>query len=414
MIHMKTSLSHHFLVFVFVIPLFFLSCKKTVVNTTETELQSKLQELVNTNFAEYKKKFPAYPGGLVLKVLSPKGDFFAAAGMGDNITDQTHFRAASNTKTFTSTAILLLHQQGKLNVEHKITDTIPGSALTYVPATAAYDIPNKSSITILDLLRHRAGVFDVSNQEIPDTVSAPVPYKGKNYLEYVMLKDSLHTFTFDELVNTVAECKLSYFKPNTGYHYSNTGYSILGKIIERVSGKSYQQYLTNDIMKPMGMNNSSMPVLGTDVNLPAQFASGYIYANNSVVNVTASNISANVAEGNLITTPLELASFLKKLLTGKGVLNTYMVNSVMMNYKSSSDLNAGGYGCGLTYINHLGYGHTGAHEGYLSQMVYDPVSGFTAVAYTNAWNFQAGMTTLVEQLRDLLETTCYQSKAILN
>lgn len=229
-----------------------------------------------------------------------------------------------------------------------------------------------------------------------------------------MLKDSLHTFMFDELVNTVAECKISYFKPNTGYHYSNTGYSILGKIIERVSGQSYQQFLTNDIMKPMGMVHSSMPVLGTDMNLPAPFASGYIYANNRVVNVTASNISANVAEGNLITTPLELATFLRKLLTGGGVLNTYMVNSIMMNYKSSSDLNAGGYGCGLTYTNQLGYGHTGAHEGYLSQMVYDPVSGFTAVAYTNAWNFQAGMTTLVEQLRDLLEATCYQSKALLN
>ncbi|WP_439506061.1 serine hydrolase domain-containing protein [Sediminibacterium sp.] len=402
--------------FLFTVGLFmgFVGCKKTVDNSIQSNIERSLQEMLKNNYASYKQKYPNYPGGVALKILTKKGDYFVKTGLSDDINDQTKFRAASNTKTLTAAAILFLHQQGKLNIEHKITDIIPELNIPYVPSNAAYNLPYKNSITILDLLRHRAGVFDVSNQNIPDTVSLPLPYKGQNYIDYIQQTDSIHTFTFDELVNVVSQCKLSSFIPGNGYHYSNTGYSILGKIIERVSNKTYQQFLIEDVMKPMGMAQSSMPVLGADQQIPLPFAAGYVLYNNTKYNVTISNISANVAEGNLITTPNDLANFLRKLLTGQGILNTNLVNSVMMNYKSTNDINAGGYGCGLTYTNNLGYGHTGAHEGYLSQMVYDPITGFTAVAYTNGWNLEKGMSSLIEQLREILENICYQAKAISN
>ncbi len=392
------------------------SCKKDheTVITTMSDIQYNLQQLVSTGLATYKEKYPDYPGGLAMEVISKQGTFFVSAGMEAGITNQVHFRAASNTKTLTSTAILLLYQQGKLNITQKITDTIPGTSEPYVPNTPEYNIPYKSSITILNLLHHRAGVFDVSNDLIPDTVSAPVPYKGLNYISYIEKTDPMHTFTFNELVNVVAQCRLYYFLPNTSYHYSNTGYSILGKIIERVSQKSYQQFLIEDVMLPMGMQNSSMPVSGTDQQIPAPFAAGYILYVDSVKNVTLSNMSANVAEGTLITTPDDLGLFLRKLLSGKGVLNPHIVNSVMMNCLPTGGNSAGGYGCGLTYTNNLGYGHNGAHEGYLSQMAYDPATGFTVVTFTNCWNVKGEMVTLVEQITNLLENNCYKAKAIIN
>jgi D-alanyl-D-alanine carboxypeptidase len=392
------------------------SCKKDHETeiTPMSDIQYNLQQLVSTSLATYKEKYPDYPGGLAMEVISKQGTFFVSAGMEPGITNQVHFRAASNTKTLTATAILLLYQQGKLNIAQKITDTIPGTTEPYLPNTPEYNIPYKSSITILDLLRHRAGVFDVSNELIPDTVSAPVPYKGLNYITYIETADPTHTFTFDELVNVNAICRLSYFPPNTSYHYSNTGYSILGKIIERVSKKSYQQFLIEDVMLPMGMKNSSMPVSGTDQQIPVPFATGYVLTVDSVQNVTLSNMSPNVAEGTLITTPNDLGLFLRKLLSGQGVLNPHIVNAVMMNCLPTGGNSAGGYGCGLTYTNNLGYGHNGAHEGYLSQMVYDPGSGFTAAAFTNGWNLTGGMATLIEQLTDLLENNCYQAKAIVN
>jgi len=398
---------------IFIIAFFLFNFMGRII-LAQNDLQYKLQELVNTELAAYQEKVPDYPAGLAMEVISRQGTFFVSAGMGDNITDQIHFRAASNTKTFTAAAILLLHQQGKLDINHKLTDIIPGSNEPYLPNTPEYNIPNKDSITILDLLRHRAGVFDVSNDPIPDTVSSSLPYKGLNYIEYILDSDPLHTFTFDELIKVAAQGQLSYFLPNTAYHYSNTGYSILGKIIERVSQKSYQQFLMEDIILPMGLQHTSMPVLGTDQNIPEPFVPGYVLTADSLVNVTMSNISANVGEGTLLTTPYDLSHFLRKLLSGQGVLSPHLVNSVMMNCLPNGSIYAGGYGCGLSYLNNLGYGHSGAHEGYLSQMAYDPQIDFTIVVFTNGWNLKGGTSTLFDQLTCLLENNCYKAKQIVN
>lgn len=381
------------------------SCKKddNQSNNHKTLIQTKLQALVDSTLTAYKEKVPDYPGGICMNIISKEGSFFVSSGYNSPITDGIHFRSASNTKTLTSTAILLLYQQNKLDINHKITDTIPGTHDTYVPNIPEYNIPFKNSITILDLLRHRAGVYDIANETIPDTVSAILPYKNHNYIEYIQGIQPTHTFSFDELVNVVAKTRLYYFLPGTAYHYSNTGYSILGKIIERVSGKSYQRFLMEDIIKPSQMMNSSMPVSGDDRNLPEPFLPGFVLYENQNHDVTQSNISANVAEGNLITTPDDLSRFLRNLISDKGLLNPHIVNNIMMNYLPTGNIASGGYGCGLTYTNNLGYGHTGAHEGYLSLMASDPGSDFTIVIFTNTWN----------QVLGLLENTSYKAKSIV-
>ncbi|MDD4822809.1 MAG: serine hydrolase [Bacteroidales bacterium] len=381
--------------------------------TTNDTVKQELQSLVEAELSSYKAKVPTYPGGLALKVITGDASYFATAGLAAGVNENIHFRAASNTKTITSAAILLLYERGKLKLTDCLTDTIPGTTMTYLPRTPEYDIANNDKITILDLLRHRAGVFDVSNDAIPDTIPADVPYKGKNYLGYVMESDSLHTFTFDELIGVNAATGLSYFAPGTGYHYSNTGYSILGKIIERVSQVSYQKFVTDNILTAMGMYGSSMPVLGTDRAMPQPFVPGYVMYEGKITDVSASNISANVAEGTLITTPLELASFLRRLLKGEGPLSLQTINEIMMNYVPTNNVDAGGYGCGLSYTNNLGYGHTGAHEGYLSLMAYDPDHDISIVLFTNVWNLNDGMESLFYQLNNMLESTAFKAKTIL-
>ncbi|HRW95751.1 MAG TPA: serine hydrolase domain-containing protein [Bacteroidales bacterium] len=372
-----------------------------------------LKDALNSFYDDYKDQYPEYPGGLVLKVIAGGDEYFLNAGMdGKGVTGQTHFRAASCTKTFTATAILLLHQQGKLRISDFVTDTIPGTNQTYLPQDPGFDIPNIEQITILDLLRHRAGIFDVANDDIPDTVSVNVPYKGENYINYVLNSDSLHTFHFDELIGVVAETGLSYFTPDNGYHYSNTGYSILGKIIERVSGMSYKEYLEEHVLQPMGMYHSSMPDQGTDQVMPDPSISGYILIENQSVEITASNISPFVAEGNIVTTPDDLSRFYRKLLSGKGVLNYYTVNSLMMNCLPVGKLSAAGYGCGLEYTHNLGYGHSGATEGYLTFTAYDPAMDFTVLVYTNCWNMNDGLNSLAYQITDVLQGICYQSKSL--
>jgi len=377
--------------------------------TSDAAIQSQLQNIVDKAVADYKAKYPGYPGGLAVKVIAKSGSWFVSSGMEAGTTSQVHFRAASNTKTFTSTAILLLYQEGKLKLDAKITDTIPGTAMTYVPMDASYAIPYRNQITIRQLLQHKAGVFDVSNNPIPDTVSVTVPYKGKDYITWVQASDPTHTFTFDEMVGVAAECRLFFFKPGKGYHYSNTGFSILGKIIERVSGQSYQQFVTSRIIVPMGLTQSSMPYLGTDRELPAPFARGYYYMP-AITECTVSNISANVAEGNLITTPDDLSRFIRMTVRGEGVLNAYMVNSVMLQPLIPPDTMMS-YTCGIQYTTNLGYGHTGAHEGYLSLMAHDPQLDFTVVIFTNAWNMSTGnMNGIMEQFSVMITGTAYKAK----
>ncbi len=133
-------------------------------------------------------------------------------------TENTHFRAASITKTFTAAGILLLQQKGLLNIEDTVVSSIPGRTEPYPPNTPEYTIPHKDVITIRQLLEHRAGVFDVSNYVVPEDSKAP--YAGQDYLAYILTQDFEHAFTFDELVSVTAFNQLSLAPPGTGYNYA--------------------------------------------------------------------------------------------------------------------------------------------------------------------------------------------------
>lgn len=365
-------------------------------------LQNKFKSILDHEMAEYMKKYPDYPGGIALQVLVKGKSHFATSQFMTTVTDQYHFRAASNTKTFTAAAILLLHQQGKLNIKHCLTDTIPNTNELYLPDMPLFAIPHKSSISIHDLLRHRAGVFDVTNDPVPDSIDFDLPYKGHNYLAYMMRQKPNHDFTPDELIGVVAAAGLSYFEPGKGYHYSNTGYSILARIIERVSRQPYDEYLLEHIIQPMGLTNTHIPVMGHDQEMPHPFLPGYFLENGNITDVTLSNISGNIAEGNIITTLSDLSRFIRTLLRGEGPLSSYTIHSFMMNAIPVNTNTNFAYGCGLSYTNGLGYGHNGAHKGYLSLMVYDPEADISIVMVTNTWNFNRGFQTIYEQLQDFM------------
>lgn len=401
------------LVFLFISGLLFTSCKEeNSVGSSNKDHTTAIKAVIENVLDTIKKSNPEYPGGFSIYVTYPGGKAFASAGFVNAPNEFTHFRAASNTKSFTSTAIMLLYQKGKLSFNAKVTDTIPGTNKPYLPDDANYNIPFKNSITILQLMQHRAGVFDVSNEMIPDTIQANVPYKGENYNDYIIKTDPNHTFTFDELTSVNSITGLYYFPPGGGYHYSNSGYVLLGKIIERVSGKSYSDFVKDEIMGPMGLLSSSMPYLGSDQQLPAPFVPGYVQSVDGIKNTTISNISGNVAEGNLITTPVDLAKFLRESVLGKGVISSVVMNQVMLNMIPMGGATANGYGCGLQYVPNLGYGHTGAHEGYLSEMIYDPVTDITMIIYSNAWDMRDGIYS-ISKVMNTMQEALYKTKGIV-
>ena len=118
-------------------------------------------------------------------------------------------------------------QDGWLNLDDNITSFIPNTTEPYVLNSAEWAIPHKNQITIKQLLQHNAGVYDVSNDAVPGFGRLP-------YVEYLLENFPNHQFTATELVNQITIHNLSYGTPNQMYHYSNTGYTILGEIIARV------------------------------------------------------------------------------------------------------------------------------------------------------------------------------------
>ena len=107
----------------------------------------ELSEMIERRWQAYTATLPESAGGLALYAITPRGEFFASTqieGAGEDL----HFRAASNTKTFTAAAIMLLHQEGRLNIDDLVTSSIPGRDEPYVPDTPGYHIPYKNQITI--------------------------------------------------------------------------------------------------------------------------------------------------------------------------------------------------------------------------------------------------------------------------
>jgi len=295
----------------------------------------------------------------------------AAASEDDKLTSDTYFRFASNTKNFTSTAILNMFEDGWLDIYDTIIDTIPGFDIPYVPDTANWEIPYKDEITIEQLLQHSAGVYDVDNDEVPNC-------GGASFVEYTFILDPTHQFTIDELVEQVTINNLSYFAPGTDYHYSNTGYSILAEIIARVysaqikTDKTYADYLGDYIVgsnAPVPLD-IHFPDLADDVYLPEPHALGSIYVEDQVYPIVfdESNMSAHVAEGNGYTNFEDLNQFVRTLMTGTNVLSAETITLMQTDYSSHND----GYALGCTTTSNLGFGHNGCIRGYLSIMVYDP------------------------------------------
>jgi D-alanyl-D-alanine carboxypeptidase len=373
-------------------------CSGTSSDPSPASPAERLQASLDLNWSQYMQSHGLPGGGVCVYLETPTGNYFASTGMQAGIDQNTRFRVASNTKTFTAAAIMLLDQHGKLHIDDTIVTLIPGQGIPYVPNTAQYDIPYKASITIRQLLSHTAGVYDVTNEEM--SPACPAPYAGQNYILYVIATDPSHQFSPDEFVGVNATCQSSYFIPGADYHYSNTDYSILATIIERVSGLPYDQFVIQNLITPNGLPTTSVPMLAADRAIPPPFNPGYLYKQGVFTDTTQDNMSMNIAEGNIISTPAELARWVKRLLTAQAGLNGASVNAMMTLTPQSRDY----YGLGINFISGLGFGHTGAHPGYLSLMAYDPALDVTTILYFNVWdsaNLETDQATLlVKAARD--------------
>ena len=261
-----------------------------------------------------------------------------------------------------------LHQQGLLSIYDTITNT------KYLPNTPAYDIPYKDRITIKLLLQHRAGVFDVTNQDIPKDVKQP--YAGERYIDYIRrdLNQDDHTFTFDELSGVIAQNGLFNHAPNAQFHYSNSGYHLLAKIVEQITGMSFNDYITKTFFEPLKLTNTYGVVLGTDQRMRDPFLESFatVLENDSpkTYDTWEDNMSSFIADGNIVSTPADISRWMELLITGQAGISE--ANVALMREMLPGDVQNERYGLGLTFDQGLGFGHDGFQPSYLSRLRYNP------------------------------------------
>jgi len=364
------------------------SCKKDhpQEDTNKKKIQAAVDKIRKDLSDSLGISFPSL--SLIIQTPTKKIFVSSVGESGQVVTPDTYFRFASNTKTFTSTALLNMYEDGWLDYKAKITDVIPGSKLTYVPATADWDFPNKNEITIEQLMQHAAGVFDVDNDSLPG-------YNGLTYTEAIQKSDPTHQFTTTEMVKLLTEKNLSYFKPGGGYHYSNTGYSILAEIIKRVysekagSDKTYADYMEDYVVgsyTPVPLPKIHFPVLATDVSLPDPHLTSTILEKTGPERYDKYNMTAQIGEGNGYATMEELHKYIRTLMKGQNVLKPA---TIQLMQKSVSAANPN-YGLGCLFLKNIGYGHRGARLGFLNLMSYDPDYDVSVVVMTPLFDLRNG------------------------
>jgi CubicO group peptidase (beta-lactamase class C family) len=188
-------------------------------------------------------------------------------------TPDTKFRLASISKQFTAMVIMQLVAEGKLGLEDKLTAHLPD-----------YRKDTGDRVTIAQLLNHTSG--------IPSYTSAP------GFVQ----NDSRDPYTVTDFVKKFASGDLE-FEPGTKFAYNNSGYFLLGAIIEKLSGKPYAQVLKERIFEPLGMKNSGYDVAATV--LPKR-ASGYQPSPEGYFNAPYLDMSLPYAAGALYSTVEDL------------------------------------------------------------------------------------------------------------
>lgn len=266
------------------------------------------------------------------KVLLDKAYGFANLEWDVPNTPTTKFRLGSITKQFTAASILLLEERGKLKVEDPVKKYMPD-------APAAWD-----KITIVHLLTHTSGIASFTG--FPDFESREA-----------------QAMTPEKLVEWFRDKPLE-FEPGTKWNYSNSGYVLLGYLIEKISGQSYAEFLQKNIFTPLGMKDS-----GYDSNsaIIVHRAAGYAPGKNGPANAGFVDMSIPFSAGALYSTTEDLLRWEQGLFGGK-VLTAASLAKMTTPFKQDY-----AFGLGVsTNDGHKMIAHDGGIQGFNTFLGYFP------------------------------------------
>ena len=265
------------------------------------------------------------------------------------VSPQTVFRIGSLTKQFTAAAVLLLAEEGRLHPDDPLKKHLPDC-----PAPA-------NSVTLRQLLQHTSGLRDFTR---------------------------LPNYRFDRQTDVSADEVLKRFislppdfAPGTRHQYCNSGYFLLGLVIEKVSGKSYREFIEERLLKPAGMKQS---LCDDPYRIVPRRASGYSRWGGKLRNASYVSLKQSVGAGNMAATAGDLLLWQQALIDHR-VLSKESFQQMITKGRLNNEREFA-YGMGVHIRQSIGkpvIRHAGGISGFRSDLAWYPESGFIIVVLAN-------------------------------
>lgn len=302
--------------------------------------------------------------GLAAVVILPDGSRWSgAAGIAADeprraATPDIPFVVGSISKTFVAAVVMQLVEEGVLDLDGPLSDWLP-------------DYPRAKRITLRQLLTHSSGVANYFE------------HRRYNRLVY---KEPSHVWTAEEILSTFDAPPD--FAPGAGYHYSNTGFVLLGRVIEEATGKKLGTVYRQRLFKPLGLDDTYFQGDGPPADDSAEgFRSRpgglYQYTDGSGYRPTASVATVAWAAGGIVSSANDVATWTHALYGGEVVAPELLFQ---METWTTSAAPRGEYGLGTRTIvmgDHRGFGHTGSISGFIAASWYFPDIELTVTVLNN-------------------------------
>jgi len=283
------------------------------------------------------------------KVIFAKGYGVRDLATKAPVTPRTMFAIGSVTKQFTCTAALMLAEKGKLSFADRVSKYFP-------------NLTSANHITLLDLGGHLSGYRD---------------YYPLDFVDQEMQKPT----TADEIIQRYATRPLD-FPPRSRYSYSNTGYLILGRVIERVSGEQFGPFITKRIFTPLKMTRTAYEPASTVDELARGYTS-FALADPIPAEPEAKGWAG--AAGAIWSTPTDLLAWDLSLVDHK--LITAKSYATLATPQRLTDGRTSGYGCGQSItdrgVSAIVLNHGGAVSGFVAQNAIVPATRSAVVVLGN-------------------------------
>jgi CubicO group peptidase (beta-lactamase class C family) len=301
------------------------------------------------------------PGGSVAivkngEIVYAKGFGMASLELDVPNSSESVIQIGSITKQFTAVAILKLYEEKKIHLKDKIKN--------YIPDTPA----EWNEITIEQLLSHTSGIIDLF--EIPEWYSSWTNEYTPNELYQI--------FRNKDLLD----------KPGEKYHYSNAGYVLLGMIIEKVTGKSYSEYLSKIIFEPLKMSQTY--VLADLLIIPKRSVGHQVTSTGFIISQYISP-SHYFAGGSILTSVIDLSKWNKGLTERKIIHDSTLLKAVSKFRLNDGSYSNYGYGFSIgKMFNTLLIEHGGSTMGSNCHDMWFPADSLYIIVLNNSISYSEG------------------------